>query len=110
MTRKQDSRAELILFTKQALNSGLLVERKIWRIPKSHKYPEGVKYRLVLVDPTARVVILLYDNHYPKGPHVHWGQKERPYEYNGLEKLLNDFLQESNVEEERYNEDKKNTY
>lgn len=53
-------------------------------------------------------VILLYDNHWPKGPHIHWGDAERPYEFSGVEKLLKDFSQESQTEERRYHENKKN--
>jgi hypothetical protein len=101
-------KAELILFRRQALNSGLLVERKIWGVPKSNQYPHAVKYRLVLTDPKEHVVILLYDNHWPKGPHVHWDDKERTYEYRDLATLLEDFLQECGVEERRYHENKKN--
>lgn len=31
------------------------------------------------------------DNHYPKGHHVHLNDVELPYEYQGDEKLLEDF-------------------
>ena len=101
-------KAKLILFRKQTLNSGLLMERKIWQIAKSDRYPDSIKYRLVLVDPKKHVVILLYDNHWPKGPHIHRANREREYVYRGVEKLLQDFLQESDVEERRYRENKKN--
>jgi len=103
-------KAVLFLSTKQALNSGLLVERKIWKIAKSAQYPLGIKYRLVLVDPKEHQVILLYDNHSPKGPHVHWEGKERDYQFKSVTELLNDFFQESQVEEKRYYENKKNRH
>ena len=74
---KQSEKTQLILSRKQALNSGLVIERKVWRVAISKQYPQGVKYRLVLVDPNSHVVILLYDNHWPKGPHVHWTGQER---------------------------------
>ena len=93
---------------KLALNSGLVSERKIWRLARSERYPLGFKYRLVLANPRSHEVILLYDNHWPKGPHIHWGDKERPYEFTSLEKLISDFIQESEVEEKRYRENKKN--
>ncbi len=84
------------------------MERKVWSVPKTHKYPLGIKYRLVLADPKDHTVILLYDNHWPKGPHVHWGDEERPYTFVNMPQLLQDFVQESYVEEMRYNENKKN--
>ena len=105
---KNRKKAELVLSRRQALNSGLLIERKVWRVPKSSRYPDAVKYRLVLVAPKAHVVILLYDNHWPKGPHIHWNDSERAYEYRGLEIMLQEFLQECEVEERRYHEDTKN--
>jgi len=105
---KKGEKARLIFGRKQLLNSGLLVERKIWRVPKTAKYPLGLKYRLVLVEPNEHEVILLYDNHYPKGPHVHWEGKERDYNFQRVEVLLEDFFQESAVEEKRFYENKKN--
>ncbi len=47
-------------------------------------------------------VVLLYGNHAPKGPHIHWVSNERSYQFVGLERLLKDFIQESAVEEKRY--------
>jgi hypothetical protein len=100
--------AKIIFHQKLALRSGLLSERKIWRINSLIRYPAGIKYRLALVNPKTHEVILLYDNHHPKGPHVHWGGAERAYEFISVEKLLRDFIQESEVEERRYHENKKN--
>ena len=108
--QKREGKAELIFARKQALDSGLLVERKIWREPKSANYPLGVKYRLVLAEPKEHAIILLYDNHHPKGPHVHWDGREREYDFKSVEILLNDFFQESAVEERRFYENKKNHY
>jgi hypothetical protein len=89
------------------LESGLLSARKIWEVQKTIHYPTGFKYRLALVDPLAREVVLLYDNHWPKGPHVHLRGQQRLYEFNGLEILLMDFIEESEQEEKRYYENKK---
>ena len=108
MRKPQKTRATLVFHEKLSLNSGLLTERKIWKIPASEHYPLGFKYRLALVNPRTHEVILLYDNHWPKGPHVHWDEKERSYEFVSLEALFKDFILESAVEEKRYYEDKKN--
>lgn len=100
----------LIFHEKLSLNSGLVSERKIWRIAKSNRYPLGFRYRLVLADPKTHHVLLLYDNHWPKGPHVHLDNKERPYDFMSLERLLTDFIEESRMEEKRHYESKKNRH
>jgi hypothetical protein len=105
---KHSERAALIFYEKLSLNSGLVSERKILRLVKSGRYPLGFRYRLVLADPKIHHVILLYDNHWPKGPHVHWEHRERSYRFVGLEHLLSDFIEESHIEEKRYYESQKN--
>jgi hypothetical protein len=83
---------ELLLDSKQALNSGLLIEIKIWKVERSNKYPEGIKYRLVLVNPLKKMVLLLFDNHFPKGPHIHNCEgQEVEYHYESMQKLIEDF-------------------
>jgi hypothetical protein len=109
MSRRSE-KATLIFHQKLALRSGLLSERKIWRVDSPERYPSGVKYRLVLANPKTHEVILLYDNHWPKGSHVHWDDRERAYEFVSTETLLKDFIQESEVEERRYHENKKNCH
>lgn len=99
----------LLFHLKLSLPKGLITERKIWKVPISERYPFGIKYRLVLVDPKAHCVVLLFDNHWPKGPHIHWDDKERSYEFVSIEQLLKDYIQESEVEEKRYHENKKNS-
>lgn len=97
-------KATLIFHEKLSLNSGLVSERKIWRIAKSDRYPLGFRYRLALADPKTHYVLLLYDNHWPKGPHVHWDNKERSYDFMSLARLLMDFIEESHIEEKRHYE------
>ena len=108
--RKQRERATLVFHEKLSLNSGLVSERTIWRVQPSDRYPSGLKYRLALADPKDHMVVLLYDNHWPKGPHIHWNGEERPYVFETLERLLLDFIQESAIEERRYDESKKDRY
>jgi hypothetical protein len=66
-----------------------IAELKIWRVPRSERYPGGRKYSLFLVAPGR--TILGFDNHSPKGPHLHLGDAEIPYSYTTDEKLLLDF-------------------
>jgi Family of unknown function (DUF6516) len=106
---RRPKKATVVFRQKLALRSGLLSERIIWRVDSPERYPTGIKYRLVLVNPKTHEVILLYDNHWPKGPHVHyWHDRERVYEFECTEKLLEDFIQESEVQERRYYENEKN--
>lgn len=64
-------------------------ELKIWKVPKSTDYPASRKYSLFLV--SNREVVVGIDNHKPKGPHLHLGNREYSYEYLDDEILLDDF-------------------
>ncbi len=66
-----------------------IAELKIWEIPKTKDYPQGIKYSLFLV--CDGVVILGFDNHKPKGPHLHLGDQELNYPFKNEKALLNDF-------------------
>lgn len=83
--------ATLVLAQKITRRSGRIEELKVWKVKASLKYPDGIRYRLVYVDPRTKDVLLLFDNHYPKGHHVHWGEIEKEYEYRGSRKLMEDF-------------------
>lgn len=93
-------RARLLIASKLTLSSGHIEEVKIWSVPVSKSYPEGIRFRLVLVDRRTGEIALLYDNHPPKGPHVHAGGTETRYRFKSVEQLLKDFLEHvSRVEE-----------
>jgi len=66
-----NEKATIIHHRKLALKGRLLSERIIWKVPPTIQYPFGIKYRLIVVNPVTQEVILLYDNHWPKGPHIH---------------------------------------
>lgn len=66
-----------------------IAELKIWRVQKSRHYEHGRRFSLFLV--SGGRVILGFDNHSPKGPHLHLGSEEMKYEYENDSKLLNDF-------------------
>jgi hypothetical protein len=95
--------AKLIFKSKQILNLGLVKEIIIWEVPKNSDYPEGIKYRLVIADPIWKKVIILFDNHAPKGHHWHdIENKEYVYNFISLDTLLNDFLVWEKILENRY--------
>jgi hypothetical protein len=66
-----------------------IAELRVLEIPKSAHYPQGLKYSLFLV--LEGEVIIGMDNHKPKGPHLHLGNKELPYNFVNEAKLLEDF-------------------
>jgi len=101
-------RAERLLHQKLVSASGLIHAISVWRVPRSERYPEGLRYRLALVDSKTGSVLLLFDNHWPKGHHVHRGTKEHPHPFVSLEHLVREFRKESDEIEGRRDEDKTN--
>lgn len=83
--------ARLVLSSKLIDEAGGIEERVIWAVPKSARYPEGVRYRLAYVPKGAEKPAILYDNHHPKGHHRHIGERQLPYDFTGVERLLEDF-------------------
>jgi hypothetical protein len=71
---------------------GIIVETKVWAVPKSEAYPEGVKYSLFAVFRGA--VLVGYDNHSPKGHHRHWKGGEEPYQFRDFDTLRADFARD----------------
>lgn len=62
-----------------------------WRLPSplggcTHVY----KYRLAFVVNNRCVV--RYDNERGKGDHRHYGRREARYEFNGIDRLIEDFM------------------
>ncbi len=100
------NRTQLLFHEKLVLSSGLMREIKIWQLPRSSRYPEGVKYSLVLVGPLSSKIYVLYDNHWPKGHHVHREDKEGVYEFINMATLISDFQRESAHAERKYRENK----
>jgi hypothetical protein len=70
-------------------------------VPVSARYPDGVRYRLALVDPFSGELWVLFDNHFPKGHHRHYRDgREGPYEFRSIEKLVEDYLKAIEAAEE----------
>jgi len=76
-------------YDKVVLSFGEIVEIKIWKVPRSERYPEGFKYSLVYVKKGKRV--LGYDNYQGHGHHRHVGSHMEAYHFVGVERLLEDF-------------------
>ncbi len=99
------NRSSLILKQKLVLQNGLVREAVIWKVTKSQKYPDGVRYRLALADPFSGELLVLFDNHFPKGHHKHLHGVESAYEYGSVDQLVDDFLSVCKKEETKYEND-----
>ena len=82
-------KAELVYHEKKYLSGDAIKEIKIWRLPEDSGKPHGYKYSLVYIVEGMRVIG--YDNAEGKGDHRHYGDKESPYKFQGIEKLWKDF-------------------
>ena len=64
--------AKVLLDDVLVFNEGrLFAELKVFEVPKSKRFPEGIKVRCVLVDNEIQKPLLLLDNHEPFGFHLH---------------------------------------
>lgn len=68
-----------------------IAELKVWKIQKTLHYPEGLKFSLFLVWKESGEVIVGFDNHKPKGPHLHKHNREESYEFKDVDQLIEDF-------------------
>lgn len=83
-------KATLVYWHKACLHGRHILEMEIYKITKSARYPDGIKYGLIFTDPkTGRY--LLMDNHHPKGPHIHLNDREIPYQFIDEDELIKDF-------------------
>ncbi|MBI4042492.1 MAG: hypothetical protein HY391_03340 [Deltaproteobacteria bacterium] len=68
-----------------------VAELKIFEVPRNSDYPEGLKYSLFLVLQGNGEGLVGFDNHKPKGPHLHLRRKEKTYQFRGTDALIEDF-------------------
>jgi hypothetical protein len=73
------------------LDTEVVIELKVWELPVSEKYPNGIKYSLFCVNVEDSRVVVGFDNHHPKGHHLHIDDEEQHYFYVDEEKLIEDF-------------------
>ena len=87
------SDAILIEDRKLLLDSGAIVQIKVWQLPEAtEERPHGLKYSLFYGYPGERVVG--YDNEAGKGDHRHYREREEPYRFTTYQNLLADFWQD----------------
>ncbi len=75
---------------KLKIKNRFVIEYSIYEVPKSSKYPDGVKYGLICKDLETDDFVL-FDNHHPKGPHIHFNDQEFEYQFKNEEQLMEDF-------------------
>ena len=78
--------------TKDTDERGNTIEIKVWRVPRTPDKPHGLKYSLVYIVDETRV--LGYDNAESRGDHRHYYDKEEPYRFTGIDRLLEDFYKD----------------
>ncbi len=82
--------ARLIYDAKQILETGAIVQVRIWQLPAaSPERPHGLKYSLFYGRPGERIVG--YDNEAGKGDHRHYRDREERYLFTTLSRLMADF-------------------
>jgi hypothetical protein len=83
-------KAVLVARERIVYEDGAILEIKIWQVPEpvapSH---HALKYSLFYGRPGQRLVG--YDNERGKGDHRHYGDREEPYVFKGIDQLLADF-------------------
>ncbi len=83
--------AKLITRFKNVTPEGDIIEWVVWQVPQPVPPTEhGFKYRAAYIVNGQRVVG--FDNERGKGDHCHLHGQEQPYEFRGVEQLVEDFI------------------
>lgn len=87
------------------LPDGSLISAVIWKLPEiTPERTQGYKYRLNYCT-SGGVTLVRCDNKLGKGDHKHLGLQQMPYQFQDIDKLLNDFwLDVEKILEENQNE------
>lgn len=86
-------KAVLIYRKTEIRPDGVKIEMVIWQLPApTPGRPHGLKYRLWAGREGKTLV--RYDNEAGKGDHKHIGRTERPYAWQSMSALVEDFLRD----------------
>ncbi len=84
-------KATLVLRRRDMLPGGIAIEMVIWQLPvRSAGREHGLKYHLQAH--RGGRTLVRYDNETGKGDHRHYGRREEPYQFIGMERLIEDFI------------------
>ena len=81
-----------VLREKTTDEQGNVREMVIWQVAPNPRQPQGIRYRLALIQAGEKEPAVLYDNHHPKGHHRHIEGVEEPYQFVELDRLIADFM------------------
>jgi hypothetical protein len=83
-------KAKLLLKDKFVYSDGAIREMTLWKLPKAdEERPHRLKYSLYYgIDGES---VVRYDNERGKGDHRHYGDREEPYKFESVEKMIHDF-------------------
>jgi hypothetical protein len=85
-------RAVLLLKERRVLGEDRFADIVIWLVPKPVPgSAHGFKYRLALI--VDDVCVLRFDNEAGKGDHKHVDERQVPYDFTTLDRLVTDFWQ-----------------
>jgi hypothetical protein len=92
------NKAVVLLHDRATYPDGAIVEMRILKLPApDSERPHGLKYSLFYGRTGERIVG--YDNERGKGDHRHYRDREEPYRFTTVERLMADFT--ADVERER---------
>ena len=78
------------LFYYKESRDNVILEMVIWQLPeRTDDRLHGLKYRFFCG--TTEVCLVRYDNEAGKGDHRHYGEMEEAYDFQSIERLVDDF-------------------
>ena len=81
----------LIFHQKSKIHDHYVLELEIFEIEDPVRYPDRIKYSLICLNSKTGQKVL-FDNHHPKGHHLHLDNRERPYHFRSVPTLMADFV------------------
>lgn len=79
-----------MLFHHKETRGDVIIEMVIWQLPDiSVERPHRLKYRFFCGN--ADACLIRYDNETGKGDHRHYGDREEAYDFQSIERLVEDF-------------------
>ncbi|MFH1587201.1 MAG: DUF6516 family protein [Candidatus Diapherotrites archaeon] len=84
--------ADLLRRNKKQLDKYSFIEYRIYSVPESEDFPDGVKYSMNFV--IKEECVLRYDNERGKGHHRHLGEVESKIQFKSINILIKNFFGE----------------
>jgi hypothetical protein len=88
---KDRKQTTIYFYQKVVLSDGGILEIRIFIVPKPVLGSEH-KFKYALFYGRKGETLVLYDNERLKGDHRHRGDREEPYRFTTIERLVRDFL------------------